>query len=596
MKKIVRFLKPYWFIALLAPIFMGVEVIFELIQPKLMEKIIDKGILATSLTLAEKLDVVVNTGLVMLLYVAIAGVCGILSAAFASATANSFGNDVRKAAFGRVVDLSFEQKDNFTTGSLVTRITNDVTQVQNFVTMSIRMFVRTIFMFVGGVIMMYLTSPKFALILAVVLPIQLLIIIYFLRKAIPIFKQVQTKIDTVNSVVQENVNGVRVVKAYAREDYEEKKFAKANEDLALTTLKVQKIFALVYPLMTIFLYVIVVAILYFGAQQINIDLPDILNGTGSPMTVGKVMAGLSYVAQILMSVVMLAMIIQSATRAKVSADRLNAVLDSAPAVASDIEYDDSPDSSLVGTVEYRQVSFNYPTLIGKPVISKFSLKIAKGESLAILGATGSGKSSLVNLIPRFYDTTEGVVLVDGIDVKEYNLQALREKIGIVLQQAELFTGTIKDNLLWGNEEASEEELVKYAKIAQADEFIRSFTDGYDTVLSEKGSSLSGGQKQRLSIARALLKKPEILIFDDATSALDLATEAKLYQALRTNLEDTTLIIIAQRVASAKNADKIAIIDDGLLIACDTHPVLIKTCAIYQDIYNSQLKRGDENEQ
>ena len=593
MKKILKYLKPYWFLALLAPIFMGVEVFFELLQPKLMEKIVDNGVLSTTLNLSEKIDVVLNTGLIMLLCVAIAGIGGILSAAFASTAANSFGNDVRKAVFSRVVDLSFEQKDKFTTGSLITRITNDVTQVQNFIMMSIRMFVRTILLFVGGIVMMYITSPKFAMVLGVILPIQVLIIIYFLRKALPIFKQVQNKIDTVNSIVQENVNGVRVVKAYTREDYESKKFARANEDLSLTTLKVQKILAIVNPLMTIFLYIIVVAIIYLGAQQIHIDLPEILNNTGNPMTVGKVMAGLTYIFQILMSVIMLAMIVQSVTRAKVSIDRLNAVLDSNPTI---MDCDEHSRPSQIGTVEYRNVNFNYPNLIGKPVISNFNLKIEKGESLAILGSTGSGKSSLVNLIPRFYDATSGAVLVNGVNVKEYRLQELREKIGIVLQQAELFSGTIKENLLWGDENASEEELVHYAKIAQADDFIRSFTDGYDTVISEKGASLSGGQKQRISIARALLKKPEILIFDDATSALDLATEANLYKALRANLQDTTLIIIAQRVASAKNADKIAIIDNGTLVACDTHDVLFKTCAIYQDIYNSQLRRGEEDEQ
>jgi ATP-binding cassette subfamily B multidrug efflux pump len=593
MKKILKYLKPYWFLALLAPIFMGVEVFFELLQPKLMEKIVDNGVLSTTLNLSEKIDVVLNTGLLMLLCVAIAGIGGILSAAFASTAANSFGNDVRKAVFSRVVDLSFEQKDKFTTGSLITRITNDVTQVQNFIMMSIRMFVRTILLFVGGIVMMYITSPKFAMVLGVILPIQVLIIIYFLRKALPIFKQVQNKIDTVNSIVQENVNGVRVVKAYTREDYESKKFARANEDLSLTTLKVQKILAIVNPLMTIFLYIIVVAIIYLGAQQIHIDLPEILNNTGNPMTVGKVMAGLTYIFQILMSVIMLAMIVQSVTRAKVSIDRLNAVLDSNPTI---MDCDEYSRPSQIGTVEYQNVNFNYPNLIGKPVISNFNLKIEKGESLAILGSTGSGKSSLVNLIPRFYDATSGAVLVNGVNVKEYRLQELREKIGIVLQQAELFSRTIKENLLWGDENASEEELVHYAKIAQADDFIRSFTDGYDTVISEKGASLSGGQKQRISIARALLKKPEILIFDDATSALDLATEANLYQALRANLQDTTLIIIAQRVASAKNADKIAIIDNGTLVACDTHDVLFKTCAIYQDIYNSQLRRGEEDEQ
>lgn len=597
MKKILKFLKPYWFLSLLAPIFMIGEVIFDLLQPKLMEKIVDNGVLDATLNVNEKMDLVINYGLIMLACLAIGGVCGIMSAACASSASNSFGNDVRKACFSKVVNLSFEQTDKITTGSLVTRITNDVSQVQNFVSMAIRMLVRTLMLFGGGIVMMYLTSKKFAIVLAVILPIQIFIIVFFLKKALPIFKIVQTKIDNVNSVVQENVNGVRVVKAYTKENYEINKFGKVNEDLSITTLKVQKLMALVNPLMIIFLYIIVVIIIYVGGNQISIDAVDIINNTGNPMTVGKVMAAISYIGQILMSVMNLAMISQSISRAKVSVDRINEILDSEPKVLSGtlVNDDNIEEYKEKGLIEYKNVDFSYPNLIGKPVISSFNLKIKKGEIVAVLGSTGSGKTSLVNLIPRFYDTTNGEVLIDGVNVKDYDLLTLRKKIGVVLQKTELFSGTIEENIKWGNEEATLEEVKQCAKIAQADDFIESFSDKYSSIVNEKGSSLSGGQKQRIAIARAIIKKPEILIFDDATSALDLKTEANLYESLRSNLDDTTIILIAQRVASAKNADRIAVIDNGTLVACDNHNALINNCRIYQDIYNSQLKRGDINE-
>lgn len=597
MKKILKFLKPYWFLSLLAPLFMIGEVIFDLLQPKLMEKIVDNGVLDATLNVNEKMDLVVNYGLIMLACLAVGGVCGIMSAACASSASNSFGNDVRKACFSKVVNLSFEQTDKITTGSLVTRITNDVSQVQNFVSMAIRMLVRTLMLFGGGIVMMYLTSRKFAVVLAIILPIQIIIIVFFLRKALPIFKVVQTKIDNVNSVVQENVNGVRVVKAYTKENYEINKFGKVNEDLSITTLKVQKIMALVNPLMTIFLYIIVVVIIYIGGKQISLDAVDIINNTGNPMTVGKVMAAISYIGQILMSVMNLAMISQSISRAKVSVDRINEILDIEPKVLSGtlVNDDNIEEYKEKGLIEYKNVDFSYPNLIGKPVISSFNLKIKEGEIIAILGSTGSGKTSLVNLIPRFYDTTNGEVLIDGVNVKDYDLLTLRKKIGVVLQKTELFSGTIEDNIKWGNEDATLEEVKQCAKIAQADDFIESFSDKYASIVNEKGSSLSGGQKQRIAIARAIIKKPEILIFDDATSALDLKTEANLYESLRSNLDDTTIILIAQRVASAKNADRIAVIDNGTLVACDNHNVLINNCRIYQDIYNSQLKRGDINE-
>ncbi len=594
--KVFKYLKKYWYFALLAPLFMVGEVIFDLLQPKLMEKIVDQGVLS-NLVASDKIEIVVNTGLLMLGCLVVGGLCGILSGVCASAAANSFGDDVRKDVFSKVVNLSYQQTDSFTTGSLVTRITNDVTQVQNFVSMAIRMFVRTIVLFFGGILMMYLTSPKFAIVLAVILPIQVLLIFIFLRKMTPIFGVVQSKIDKVNTVVQENVNGVRVVKAYVRENYEKDRFNDANVDLSLTTLKVQKIFAWVSPLMMIFMNVIVVAIIYLGGIEISQNPSAVINGEAGVMTVGKVMSALTYIAQVLMSVMQFAMIFQSITRAKVCAKRIEEVLNSSPVITSNVSRnsDYNIKEKDKGTIEFKNVDFSYPSLSGKPVISNLNLKINKGEVIAILGATGSGKSSIVNLIPRFYDVTNGEVLVDGINVKDYNLFDLREKISMILQKTELFSGTIEENIKWGKEEASLEEVQEVAKIAQADDFINSFKEGYNSQVGERGNNLSGGQKQRISIARGIIKKPEFLIFDDATSALDLATEAKLHKALKENLDDVTTIIIAQRVASAKNANRIAVIDNGCLVDFDTHENLMKNCAIYQDIYNSQLKRGEEDE-
>lgn len=592
--KIFRYLKKYWYLVLLAPLFMVGEVVFDLLQPKLMEKIVDEGVLS-NLVASDKIEIVVNTGLLMLGCLVVGGLCGIMSGVCASAAANSFGDDVRKDVFKRVVNLSYEQTDSFTTGSLVTRITNDVSQVQNFVSMAIRMFVRTLVLFVGGIVMMYLTSPKFALVLAVILPIQIILILIFLKKMSPIFGVVQDKIDKVNTVVQENITGVRVVKAYVREDYEKNRFNDANVDLSLTTLKVQKIYAWISPLMMIFMNVIVVAIIYLGGIEIDQNASSVLAGEEGVMTVGKVMSALTYIAQVLMSVMNLAMISQSITRAKVCAKRLEEVLDSYPVITSNVEryaeYDIKEENK--GTIEFKNVDFSYPGSSGKLVVSNLNLKINKGETIAILGATGSGKSSIVNLIPRLYDVNNGEVLVDGINVKDYNLLDLRSKISMILQKTELFSGTIEENIKWGKEDADFSEVERVARIAQADSFINGFKDGYNSQVGEKGNNLSGGQKQRVSIARGIIKNPEFLIFDDSTSALDLATEAKLHQALRENLKDVTTIIIAQRVASAKNANRIAVIDNGSLVAFDTHDELIKNCAIYQDIYNSQLKRGDE---
>lgn len=595
--KIFKFLGKYWGWAVGASLFMIAEVAFDLILPQIMSTIVDDGVLS-DFAANEKTAIVVKFGLIMLGCLIVGGFCGISSGVCASTASNSFGDDVRRALFKKVTNLSYEQTDKFSTGSLVTRITNDVTQVQNFVSMAIRMFVRTIMLFFGGIIMMYLTCKEFSYVLAIVLPIQVVIMIIFLKKATPVFKVVQSKIDKVNSVVQENVGGVRVVKAYVREDYESDRFNDANVDLSLTTLKVQKILAIIMPLLTIFLNVIVVAIIYIGGYKIVNVNPTLLPTDSDYMTVGKVMAGLTYIAQVLIGVMQMAMIASAITRAKVSIGRINEVMDCEPVITSDVEenHEYEIDPKDLGTIEFKNVSFAYPNSSGQNVVSDFSLKVSKGERLAILGATGSGKSSIVNLIPRFYDVDSGEVLVDGINVKEYNLKDLRNKISMVLQKTELFSGSIEENIKWGKVDATSEEIEEATSIAQVKDFIDGLEDGYNYEVGERGNNLSGGQKQRVSIARGLVRKPEFIVFDDSTSALDLATEARLHKALKEKMQGVTTIFIAQRVASARHADKIAVIDNGKLVALGTHDELINNSPIYQDIYNSQLKRGEQDEQ
>ena len=594
MIKILKYLKPYWYLAILAPLFMVFEVLFDLLQPQLLTAIVDDGILSETLAIEDKINIVLTQGGLMLLFLAIGGFCGIMSGVCASIASNNFANDLRKEVFSSVVDLSFEQTDSFTTGSLVTRITNDITQIQDFISMLIRMFIRTLVMFVGGIIFMLLTDKIFALILGCALPIQFIIIFFLLKKITPYFAVLQERVDVVNSVVQENVNGVRVVKAFTQESHEVERFGVANNNLVDVTLKVFTKLMLLGPIIMIILNLVTIAIIYYSGISISGNAELILAGDKTVLTVGKVMRGLTYVSMVLMSVTSFAMIAQNITRAQVSAKRVNEVLSCVPAVNSgegnfEIKEEDK------GTIEFKNVNFSYPNFSSKPIISNLSLKINKGERLAILGATGAGKTSIVNLIPRFYDVTSGEVLVDGVNVKEYKLDDLRDRISPILQRTELFMGSIYDNVRWGKEDATLDDVKEACKIAQADDFISSFDDGYDTFVGERGSTLSGGQKQRIAIARGLIKKPEIMIFDDSTSALDLKTEANLHQALRENLSDTTIIIIAQRVASAKNCDRIAIIDNGQLVDCDTHENLMKNCPIYQDIYNSQLRRGDDNE-
>lgn len=568
--KLSKYLKPYALFAVLTPLSMVGEVLGDLLQPKLMSKIVDDGVLG------QDMDLIIRTGLLMLLVLIGGGACGIAASAFGGIASQSFSRDLRVDVFKRVMGLSFEQTDKFTTGSLVTRLTADITAIQQMVDFMLRMLVRDSLLFFGGIIMMLTLNVRFGIIILCALPVEIIMMIVILKKANPYYSIVAKRLDTVNSVVQENVTGARVVKAYVREDTEEKRFDDANISLMESNLRVQTLMAILQPLLMIILNLSVIAVIVIGGWQVQ----------AQAMKVGEVMAAITYLTQVLQGVMMMSMMFQTLAKASASANRLREVLETDPVIKSGSV---SLSDKTGGTVSFKNVSFSYPETKGRPVISDLTLDIKSGESVAILGATGSGKSSLVNLIPRFYDCTAGEVLVDGVNVKDCKLDELRKKVGIVLQKSELFSGTVEDNIKWGDKNATHEEVISAAQAAQADEFIQKIPAGYEGIIAEKGASLSGGQKQRLSISRAVLKKPEILILDDSTSALDLGTEAKLRDEIDRKMNGTTLIIIAQRIQSVKSCDRIAVLDHGKLCACDTHENLLKTCEVYQDIYASQVK-------
>lgn len=568
--KLSKYLKPYALFAVLTPLSMVGEVLGDLLQPKLMSKIVDDGVLG------QDMNLIIRTGLLMLLVLIGGGACGIAASAFGGIASQSFSRDLRVDVFKRVMGLSFEQTDKFTTGSLVTRLTADITAIQQMVDFMLRMLVRDSLLFFGGIFMMLTLNVRFGIIILCALPVEIIMMIVILKKANPYYSIVAKRLDSVNSVVQENVTGARVVKAYVREDTEEKRFDDANISLMESNLRVQTLMAILQPLLMIILNLSVIAVIVIGGWQVQ----------AQSMKVGEVMAAITYLTQVLHGVMMMSMMFQTLAKASASANRLREVLETDPVIKSGSV---SLSDKTGGTVSFKNVSFSYPETKGRPVISDLTLDIKSGESVAILGATGSGKSSLVNLIPRFYDCTAGEVLVDGVNVKDCKLDELRKKVGIVLQKSELFSGTVEDNIKWGDKNATHEEVISAAQAAQADEFIQKIPAGYEGIIAEKGASLSGGQKQRLSISRAVLKKPEILILDDSTSALDLGTEAKLRAEIDRKMNGTTLIIIAQRIQSIKSCDRIAVLDHGKLCACDTHENLLKTCEVYQDIYASQVK-------
>ena len=568
----------YWWAAVLAPLFMVGEVAMDMLITKQMQRLIDEGIQAAN---PEAVKVI---GFTMIGFVFIGVVCGFLSGVFANIASCNYANNLRVRLFDKIMKLSYNQTDDFSTASLITRVTNDVTQMQNFFAQMIRMFIRSFGMFALGIIFTLTIDVRFAFILAVALPIEVIIMIIFMKKAFPYFSIIQTKLDKVNTVVHENVSGARVVKAFCKEDYEDNRFKNVNGSYADTLLKVNKIFALLMPLFMLVVYFAQIAIYSIGGSNI---LDAFTNTTTPTISIGKITQATTYIVMICFALMQFGMMFASIARASASAKRINAVMD-CPLEIVDGNIDVNTIKE-VGTIEFKNVSFAYPES-NEYVLENLNFKINKGDTVAIVGATGSGKTTLVNLITRFYDVSEGEVLIDGVNVKEYSTKDLRNKIAIALQKAELFAGTIKENIKWGKLDATDEEVIEAAKIAQADSFINEKKDKYDEFVEEKGTSVSGGQKQRLSIARAIIKKPEILIFDDSTSALDLITEAKLYQAMKEKINDTTKVVVAQRIATARNADKIMVLDGSTIIAFDTHENLMNSCEVYIDIYNSQLKR------
>lgn len=596
MFKLLKYLKKYWYFALLAPIFMIAEVTMDMLVTNKMGTMIDiVNSYGPTSDNNQFLNTIVSNGIIMLALVLIGVVSGILSGVFANLASQKFANDLRKDLFSKIMHLSFKQSDDFSTASLVTRVTNDVTAVQTMIAMAIRMFIRSLSMFILGIVFTLQISKQFMIVLAVALPLEILIMVFFMIKAFPMFSIVQTKLDKVNSVVHENLTGARVVKAFSKEDYEYNRFVEANDTLTSITLKVNKLMAIIMPLFMLIVYAGMIAIYYIGANSqfdAMLYLENFATSIDPKISVGEMEKATTYIMMIMSSLLMIGMTFANMARAAASGKRINEVLET-----PDIICDGNLDVTTLketGTIEFKNVDFAYPNASAS-VLENINLKIEKGETVAIVGATGSGKTTLVNLITRFYDVTKGEILVDGENIKNYKLVDLRNKIAIVLQKAELFAGTIKENIKWGNPNATDEEVEWAANIAQAIEFIDSKEKKFDEYVEEKGTSLSGGQRQRLSIARAIVKKPEILIFDDSTSALDLVTEAKLYKAMRDNIADTTKIVVAQRIATAKNADKIVVLDGGTIIAYDTHENLLANCEIYQDIYNSQLKReGDIN--
>ena len=601
MKTVFRYLKPYALLAIISPLLMIGEVMADLFLPKLMTVIVDCGINASGDVSESELgsavmkilwgegtyssmQVILTFGILMLVVVLIGGFFGVFCAYTAAKASQGLGDDLRCDAYRKVMSLSIEQTDKFTTGSLVTRMTNDITMIVDFTEMLLRMLVRSPMFFIGGTVMLCTLDVKFGFVLLCALPIMAIMLTFILTRAVPIFGKIQQKLDRVNSVVQENVTGARVVKAYVREEYEYERFKKANGELRDTNIKVQKMMAIMHPVLTIVMNAAIIAVILIGGL-------DIANVAGSGMSAGTIMAAVTYVTQVIMSIMMVTMLFTSVSRAMASAKRVNEVLEAEPVIVSG---DKSGEADEIA-VSFRSVSFRYPSATGRPVLHDINIEIKKGETFAIIGATGSGKTSLVNMIPRFYDATEGEVYVNGIPVKEYDLSTLRSRISYVMQKSELFSGTVAENIRWGKPDASDEEVRAAARIAQAEEFIEGFANKYEDYIAEKGASLSGGQKQRMSIARAIVRRPEMIILDDATSALDLATEARLRKALREELKDTTVVMIAQRIASVKDADRIAVIENGTIKDCGSHDELMRTSETYRDIYNSQMKGADEKE-
>lgn len=571
MWKLAKYIKPYWKAALLGPLLMVLEVSMDLLQPKLMAQIVDQGVLGGNL------DEIWRTGLLMLVTSLIGLIGGVGCGIFSTIAAMRFGADLREAVFTKVQRFSFRNLENMHTASLITRLTNDVSQVQLFVQMLLRMMVRSPFLAVGSLILAFTINWKLAMILVVVVPVLFTVVAIITRKGFPMFAKVQKRLDRMNTVLQENLAGIRVVKAFVRSDYETKRFTEANDDYMAVALRANVMMATLSPVMFLLLNGTIVTVLWLGGKLF----------WGDTLPIGDLVAFINYVNQLLFSLLMLGMMLANISRATASSERIVEVLETVPEIKRPAHV--RAECIRKGQIEFEEVSFAYDG--GERVLRDISFTVQPGETLAILGATGSGKSTLVSLIPRLYEAVEGRVLIDGIDVRNYALDGLRSSIGMVLQEAVLFSGTIRENIAFGMPDASSEEIEAAAQAAQAHDFIMGLPQGYETVLGQRGVNLSGGQKQRISIARALLMKPAVLIFDDSTSAVDLGTESRIQRALRERMKETTSLIIAQRISSVMEADRILVLEDGTVAASGNHRELMANSPVYRDIYRSQL--GEE---
>ena len=573
MKRYKKYITPYLSAFVIGPLMMLTEVAGEVMLPKFMSMIINNGVASRNVAYIGKM------GTLMVLTVLFMAVGGILGAYFSAKASISFTSDMRNDLFRKVQQFSFENIDDYSTGSLVTRLTNDVQQVQNVLMMGLRMALRAPGMFLGALIMAFMMNRQLAVIILIVIPLLLAAIILILKTAFPRFGEMQRRLDRLNSGIQESLTNVRVVKSFVREDHEIEKFSRLNRDLKESSLRALRIVITTMPVMMFAMNVTTLAVVWYGGNII----------IAGKMPVGDLTAFTTYIVQILMSLMMLSMVFLQSSRASASMKRINEIFDTEIGLNDD--YAKNKDKKVTeGRVEFKNVSFGYSGENGRKdlVLEGISFTAEPGQTIGIIGSTGSGKTSLVQLIPRLYDVTGGEVLVDGVNVKEYSLKHLREGVGMVLQKNILFSGTIEENLRWGNEDAPMEDVIRFSESAQADPFVKSFKNGYDTEMGQGGVNVSGGQKQRLCIARALLKRPKILILDDSTSAVDTATEAKIRESLYHDLKDTTKIIIAQRISSVQEADQILVLEDGKIIGHGTHEELLKTCETYSEIYTTQI--------
>lgn len=573
MIKLFRFLKKYWISVVVILVLIYFQVMAELNLPNLMSDIVDTGIVNSDV------DYILQTGGKMLL-VALGGtLCSVVAALFASKVAMAFSRDVRREVFTHVEGFSLNEFNKIPTSSLITRTTNDITQVQTVMVMGLRILVMAPIMFVGALIMALSKDTYLARVIAAAIPLVLGMMIFVAVKGMPLFKSMQTKVDKLNLVVREGLTGIRVIRAFNRTDFEKDRFKAANKDLTDTAIKVNKLLATLMPLMMFVFNLLTIGILWFGANRIDLG----------EMAVGDLMAFIQYAMQIMMSVIMVAMMFILIPRASASAVRINEVLDLKPEILDP----KNPNNKKVesGHVEFKNVYFRYPGA-EEPVLSNISFDARPGETTAIIGSTGSGKSALINLIPRFYDVEKGSILVDGVDIKDMLQEDLRNKVGIVPQKAVLFSGSVSDNIRYGKEDASDEEVKHAAEVAQALDFVTNMKDGFDSFIAQGGNNVSGGQKQRLAIARALIKRPEIYVFDDSFSALDLKTDAKLRAALKKETGDSTVIIVAQRVSTVMDADRIIVLEQGEIAGMGTHKELLNNCEIYREIVSSQLSEEE----